>query len=156
MVSGGCRCGQVRFTIEANPIGARACWCRDCQYWGSGNATINVVFPSAALRLTGETADFESEADSGNAMHRRFCPKCGTPLFSEAEARPHLVIVRAGALDDPEVARPGGTIWTASAPSWGHVDPDLPQAPGPAAPSAAEGGADAALPVSRRPSGSLA
>ena len=29
-------------------------------------------------------------------MHRRFCPSCGTHLFSEAESRPHLVIVRNG------------------------------------------------------------
>jgi hypothetical protein len=28
-------------------------------------------------------------------------PKCGTPMFSEAESRPTLIFVRAGTLDDP-------------------------------------------------------
>ena len=37
-------------------------------------------------------------------MHRRFCPDCGTQLFSEAESRPHLIFVRNGALDDTGAA----------------------------------------------------
>ena len=49
-------------------------------------------------------------------MHRRFCARCGTPLFSEAEPRPHQIIVRAGTLDDPGLAKPVAIIWTKSAP----------------------------------------
>jgi hypothetical protein len=55
-------------------------------------------------------------------MHRRFCPSCGTPVFSASEARPHLVIVRNGALDDTELLNPSATIWTASAPEWAWID----------------------------------
>jgi len=134
-ITGGCLCGQVRFSISEGPIAARTCWCRDCQYWGSGNATVNAVFPTAAMSVTGETADYVHEAQSGNVMHRRFCPRCGTPLFSEAEVRPHLTIVRAGTLDDPEVVRPAATIWTASAPSWACIDPDAPIHEGPPPPA---------------------
>ncbi len=61
-------------------------------------------------------------ADSGNVMHRRFCPDCGTHLFSEAESRPHLIIVRNGALDDTGLLKPGATIWTAQAPEWAWID----------------------------------
>ena len=125
-MTGGCRCGKVRFRIEAEPISSRACWCRDCQYWASGNATVNVVFPSQAFSVVGETADYVSAADSGSVMHRRFCPACGTPLFSQAEPRPHLVIVRGGALDEPARASPQAVIWTASAPAWARIDSDLP------------------------------
>ena len=125
-IEGGCRCGAVRFTIDAEPASVRACWCRDCQYTASGQAAINVIFPRAAFNLTGETADFISRADSGNVMHRRFCPACGTPLTSEAEVRPGVVVVRAGALDRPQDYRPQATIWTASAPAWAVIDPDIP------------------------------
>jgi hypothetical protein len=38
------------------------------------------------------------------------------------------VFVRAGTLDDPEIARPSLTIWTASAPSWACIDERLPKA----------------------------
>jgi len=58
---------------------------------------------------------------------RRFCPGCGTHLISASEARPHLVFVRAGTLDDPELAQPAVTIWTSSAPSWACLDPRLPR-----------------------------
>jgi hypothetical protein len=128
-IVGGCLCGAVRFRSTAAPIGARYCWCRDCQHIAGGAATVNVIFPSDAVTIEGETADYESLADSGNRMHRRFCPKCGAPLFSQAEARPHLLIIRAGALDDPGIAAPSGSIWVSSAPPWACIDPDLPQFP---------------------------
>jgi len=129
-VSGGCLCGAVRYEVDAAPISARTCWCRVCQYLGAGNATVNVVFPNATLRYSGELSDYRSVADSGNVMHRRFCPRCGTSVFSEAEVRPHLTIIRAGTLDDPELGKPGAIIWAASAPTWACFDSALPRIDG--------------------------
>jgi hypothetical protein len=125
-IEGGCLCGAVRYRITAEPIVTRVCWCRMCQYIGAGGATVNVCFPSKAITITGETRDVRSVADSGNVMHRRFCPECGIHLFSEAEPRPHLIFVRAGTLDDPEIAKPAMTIWTSQAPSWASIDEKLP------------------------------
>lgn len=134
-ITGGCRCGAVRFTAEADPIAVRACWCRDCQYAASGNAAVNALFPSEGFSVTGETTEFVSTADSGTVMHRRFCPRCGTPLFSQAESRPHIMVVRVGALDDVDAAAPQGTIWASSKPSWGYIDPSLPCIEGQPAPA---------------------
>jgi hypothetical protein len=125
--TGGCRCGAVRFRSMAPPLLTRVCWCRDCQYFAAGNATVNVCFAKSEFHAEGTLSDFASVADSGNAMHRRFCPQCGTPLFSEAEARPEFIFVRAGSLDNPEWVQPAATIWAASAPSWACIDEDLPQ-----------------------------
>lgn len=127
MITGGCLCRAVRYRISAQPILTRVCWCRLCQYLGSGNGTVNACFASAAVSVEGDLRDFLSVADSGNAMHRRFCPKCGTQVFSEAEVRPHLIFVRAGTLDDPEIARPAATIWTSQAPSWACIDGTVPR-----------------------------
>lgn len=135
--TGRCLCGQVRFTLKAEPIAMRMCWCRDCQYFAAGSATVNVVFPSGALEVRGELRDFQSVADSGNRMHRHFCPSCGTPVFSAAESRPHLLIVRNGALDDTELLKPSAVIWTNSAPCWASIDESLERhagQPPPAAP----------------------
>src|SRR5271166_6099264 len=104
-ISGGCLCGAVRFEIEADaPLGVRQCWCRVCQYLGAGSATVNAIFPKEALTVSGPLAEYLSQADSGSTMRRRFCPECGTALFSESERRPHLVVVRVGALEDPNLA----------------------------------------------------
>ena len=128
--TGRCLCGAVRFRFDGPPIATRACWCRDCQYLGAGNATVNAIFRVEGFTLEGELGEYESLADSGNTMRRRFCPRCGTPLFSASSARPELIVVRAGALDDRETARPTATIWTASAPGWGLIDPSLPDSAG--------------------------
>jgi hypothetical protein len=129
-VTGGCLCKAVRYEIAAEPIAKRSCWCRLCQYIGAGNATVNAAFPKSAINVAGETRDYRSVADSGSVMHRRFCPVCGTHLFSEAEQRPHLIFVRAGTLEDPELARPTATIWVGQAPSWACIDETIPRIEG--------------------------
>jgi len=126
-ITGGCLCRAIRYEFSAGPIVARACWCRACQFIGAGSGTVNVCFPTAALTLHGEPSVYKSVADSGNAMQRRFCPTCGTHLFSAAEIRPQVVFVRAGTLDDPEIGRPASTIWTSQAPSWACIDESLPR-----------------------------
>ncbi len=126
-ITGGCLCKAVRYRITAAPIVTRVCWCRLCQYIGAGSGTVNTCFPSPAIKVTGTIRDYPSIADSGNVMHRRFCPECGVHLFSEAEARPHLVFVRTGTLDDPNLAEPAATIWTSAAPQWACFDPAVPQ-----------------------------
>jgi hypothetical protein len=126
-IRGGCLCGAVRYEARAEPVVVRQCWCRVCQYFAAGSATNNLAFPREAVTLTGALRDFPSTADSGSHMHRRFCPTCGVHVVSEADERPHSIVLRAGTLDDPELAAPRGVIWTASAPSWVKLDPALPQ-----------------------------
>lgn len=120
-VTGRCLCGAVRFESDAEPVAVRACWCRDCQYLASGNATVNAIFRTEGFRTTGTVREFTGIADSGTVMHRGFCETCGTPLFSRAEDRPHLVVVRVGALDEAARYAPQGTIWTGSAPPWARI-----------------------------------
>ena len=129
MTEGGCLCRAVRFTIDASPLAVRTCWCRLCQYLGAGSATVNAAFPAEALSVAGHVAWHDNVADSGNAMRRGFCPACGTPLFSNATARPHLTFVRVGALDDPSQCAPQATIWVDAAPPWAAIDPAIPAHP---------------------------
>ena len=122
----GCLCGAVRFTIDAEPMAARTCWCRLCQYLGGGTATANICFPSDKVSWTGEIRYHDSIADSGNALRRGFCPTCGTPLTSAALSRPHLIFLRIGTLDDPDLMGPQMTIWTSQAPAWACISADIP------------------------------
>ena len=126
-ITGGCLCGAVRFESTDPPVITRVCWCRLCQYLGAGSGTVNACFKTENFTVHGVASDYSNIADSGNVMHRLFCPTCGTPLFSSAEARPHLIFVRAGTLDEPEIAQPAMTIWTAQAPSWSCIAEDIPR-----------------------------
>lgn len=123
--NGGCLCGAVRYTAEVEPIVTRACWCHLCQKLASGNATINLAFPKSSITITGKLKDYSGVAESGNKMHRKFCPDCGVHMFSEAEERPNIIVLRAGTLDESENVKVEALIWTSSAPSWANLDPNL-------------------------------
>jgi hypothetical protein len=129
-ITGGCLCRAVRYRCDAPPIAARICWCRVCQYLAAGSGTVNVCLPNKSFMSSGTPVIYTSISDSGNTMRRHFCGRCGSPLFSTADARPHLIFVRAGTLDDPGAVTPGSTIWVSQAPAWACIDPALPQFPG--------------------------
>ena len=135
--TGQCLCGAVTVSIDADPIGARTCWCRQCQKFGGGNGTTNAFFPAASIQSAGDLTWFESVADSGNTNHRAFCPKCGSHIFTQGSGAPQICGVRVSVLDDNELIAPQAVIFTDSAPSWALIDPALPgfpKAPPPVAP----------------------
>ncbi|NSL55173.1 GFA family protein [Uliginosibacterium aquaticum] len=131
--SGACLCGEIRYEIKADAGPSRICWCKDCQRISS-NGTVNVIFPSDAIRITGTPGKHEKTADSGNTVTRRFCSKCGSHFFSDSSGRPGLTVVRAGTLDAPSAIKPAMNIWVASAPTWACIDQSLDQSKGPPLP----------------------
>lgn len=124
--NGSCLCGHVHFRILAEPGASRICWCRDCQKLAA-NGTVNAVFPSDAIEVTGELAWHTKTADSGNEVTRRFCGQCGTQVFSDSSGRPGMTVVRLGTLDEPSAVTPTTNIWTASAPGWACINRALEQ-----------------------------
>lgn len=88
-----------------------------------------MLVPTAALDIAGEMSVFESVADSGNQIRRRFCPRCGTHLFANAAARPEVTVVRVGTLDDPSSVQPKMNIWSDSAPAWACLDSAIERVP---------------------------
>lgn len=122
--SGSCLCGQVQYRLNAEPVMARICWCRDCQRIAS-NGTVNAVFPSASIEITGTLGEHVGTAESGNQVRRRFCPRCGSHLFADSTGRPNFTVVRAGTLSDPSSIKPVANIWSRSAPAWACLDASL-------------------------------
>ena len=123
--TGGCLCGDIRYRLIADPVVSRVCWCRDCQHLSS-NGTVNAIFPTASIEVTGTTSEYVSAADSGNNVRRRFCPRCGSHLFADSTGRAGLTVVRMGTLDDPSSIQPAANIWSSSAPTWACLDSALP------------------------------
>jgi hypothetical protein len=129
-ISGHCLCGSIRFNIDAEPIGARMCWCNDCQRIASGSATVNVIFAEDAVTFDGDLSTFDMVADSGNTVQRGFCPQCGSQMYSKTlEPKGLPIRIRAGVLSDPQLIAPQAIIWTDSAPQWAILDPALPHFP---------------------------
>src|SRR4030095_16347895 len=99
-ISGGCLCGKVRYETGAAPVRTGVCHCRNCQKQAGSAFSINVAVPKQALSIKGTLKTYADKGDSGKAVNRRFCPDCGSPIISEAEALPDVVIIKAGTLDD--------------------------------------------------------
>src|SRR3954453_22090698 len=115
-IEGGCLCGKVRYSADAEPVFVGVCHCADCQRSiGSASATV-VAVPAPALRVTGTLKTFTKPGDAGRPMHRRFRPECGSGVVDEADALPGVVMLNAGTLDDRGWARPSRRS-TATAPS---------------------------------------
>jgi hypothetical protein len=128
-VSGGCLCGQVRYSARTARARAMVCHCRDCQKQSGSAFSVLLALPAADLSLRGELRSFTSTADSGRAVQRRFCPDCGSPVLTESPDRPELAFVKAGTLDDPSWLKPRVHIWCRSAQPWVALPADVPCLP---------------------------
>lgn len=125
-IEGGCLCGSVRYSADAEPKFVGVCHCADCQHFtGSAFATV-IGVPSSALKITGALKTYSKRGDSGKPIHRRFCPECGSGLMDEAEALPGIAMVNAGTLDDHSWVTPQSEIYCASAQSWVQLGGDHP------------------------------
>jgi hypothetical protein len=124
-IEGGCLCGRVRYSVDAEPTFVAVCHCKDCQkFSGSAFATV-IGVPTMALRLTGTMRSFTKPGDSGKAIHRYFCPECGSGITDEADAMPDVTMIGAGTLDDPNWVKPTAQIYCDSAQSWVQLGDEL-------------------------------
>jgi hypothetical protein len=117
-MTGGCLCGQVRYTAEAEPMFTGVCHCKNCQKQSGGAFSIVVAIPQAALKLEGSPKSYASRGDSGKQVVARFCPNCGTTITSEPELMPGASILRAGTLDDSSWLKPTMEIYCDSKQNW--------------------------------------
>lgn len=133
-LTGGCLCGAIRFTVDADPIANYLCHCTDCQRASGGPYAACVLVPAEALRVEhGNPRRFERPAPSGNIVVRESCDECGSPLFSNSPSRPDWRVVRAGSFDDRRAVAPALHIWVDSALPWALPEdgkPRLAQGPG--------------------------
>jgi hypothetical protein len=123
--TGGCLCGAVRYTLNADIAGLRACHCRNCQKASGTGSSVNAVVPSDGLKFTKGTPKRYDDAatQSGRTLSRYFCGDCGSPIYSHRNPNPGFVVVRAGSLDDSKAMKITGNIWTSTAPAWSYIDP---------------------------------
>ena len=117
-LEGGCVCGKVRYSAEAEPIFVGVCHCSTCQKASGSAFNIVVAVPKPTLSLQGSTKTFTGHGDSGKATYRQFCPDCASPVAMSAEVMPDVVMLPAGTLDDPSWVKPALEIFCDSAQPW--------------------------------------
>jgi len=117
-MTGGCLCGQVRYSANVEPMFTGVCHCTSCQKQSGGAFNIVVAVPQATLSIQGSPKTYTKKGDSGSEVVSRFCPNCGSTILSEPAAMPGASILRAGTLDDTAWLKPTMEIYCDSAQSW--------------------------------------
>src|SRR5260370_27683452 len=117
-IKGGCLCGAVRYTAEADATSATVCHCRDCQKFTSSAFAALVRVPKEAMTIEGVLKTFSSIGGSGNPILRHFCAECGSSIAEESATRPDTIVLNVGTVDHPTVATPGREIFRDDLSPW--------------------------------------
>lgn len=124
-VTGGCLCGACQYGL-AGPLAAGGiCYCGDCRRVTGSAFGVSFRASKDVLVRSGETRTFSKPAESGIVLVRHFCPHCGSPLYTESQAHPDAVFVKAGSLDDPGQLTLDREMWTVSRVTWAHASDAL-------------------------------
>jgi hypothetical protein len=126
MVTGGCRCGAVRYEAEVTqPDRHGLCHCEDCRRSNGAPAVAWLAVPEETFRITrGEPTLWQG---TGGAL-RFFCGTCGTGLYYlNREVIPGIADIQTGTLDDPNAFAPAAQIQVAERLTWVKQMGDLPE-----------------------------
>jgi len=125
-LSGGCLCGAIRYSISQPLEKIIACHCTHCQKASGSGASHNAVVPTSAVSFTkGTPKMYADTAASGNILKRFFCGDCGSPIYSQREKVPEMMVLKVGTLDAPNDMKLVMNIWTNSARPWMYREPAL-------------------------------
>lgn len=101
-MTGGCACGQVRFTASVKPDEAYLCHCRMCQR-SSGAISLAMV----NVQLDAVAWDREPDwYDSSPIARRPFCSRCGTSLGFAYKSGSDKMDLTVAAFDDTSTFQP--------------------------------------------------
>lgn len=128
--TGGCLCGQVRYSVDADPAFSGICHCRNCQKFTGSSFEPVLGFPAPAVSVTGDLKTYEDTGDSGQKVLRKFCPNCGSSLIGEVAVMPGVTMILAGSLDEPAAFTPGMEIYCKSAQPWTQAAGERQKFPG--------------------------
>lgn len=117
---GGCLCNSVRYTLTSEPQWVGACHCRNCQKQAGTAFSVVMAVPRDSVSIEGELSTYVDHSDAGTEVLRKFCGKCGSPVFTDtamAEAR-GIIFIKTGSLDDTKGFVPSMHFWTQSKQDW--------------------------------------
>ncbi len=119
-IKGGCLCGSVRYSSDAEPALQAVCHCETCRKNSGSAFSFNVAVPEESLKVEGDTLQTyeDHSGSSGEPFLRKFCSKCGSHVFSHGAAYGALAFIKAGTLDDPSWVSPQLHIWCAEKLPW--------------------------------------
>ncbi|WP_180898620.1 GFA family protein [Martelella soudanensis] len=127
-ITGGCFCGNVRFTAEVDPEAVVVCHCNQCQRLSGSPYRVSVLVSRDDVRILSDgLREYWKTAENGNRRAQAFCETCGGPVLSrgDAEAADEWVL-RWGMIDQRADLPPRRQIWCEEAAAFANELAALP------------------------------
>lgn len=120
VLSGGCLCGEVRYTAQAVPFAADYCHCGMCRK--STGAPVSAWMDFKAGQLHWESRERLAEYASSDGFRRGFCSQCGSTLTYRSVNHPEYVSLAISSLDSADQVQPTYHIYTDDQLPWFDIN----------------------------------
>jgi hypothetical protein len=103
-----CSCGQLRLTVEGEPLSVSICHCLACQRRTGSAFGMQAGFTSEQVSVAGRYTDFSRISDESDRKEHvfHFCPDCGSTVFYTEPDEADRVVAMVGAFADPTFPPP--------------------------------------------------
>ena len=129
MITGGCRCGEVRYTLALDvPPPGYACHCHICQRVSGSAFSLQALVAETSLDVAGPIITREITTEDRTSV-QRFCGNCLARVYNTNTRRPGIAVVRAGTLDRSEELECRAHIYTATKQAWFAIPVGVPSWP---------------------------
>ncbi len=120
-IEGSCQCGNITYQLLEPPLFVLACHCKECQKLSTSAFSITAVVKTDSVKFSGEMAEWQRIADSGNVNAAKFCPVCGNRIFHFDPAQPDKLKLKPANLSDTRLIQPTVHVWVSEKQDWVEI-----------------------------------
>jgi hypothetical protein len=114
-ITGGCYCGEVRFSGSPEVRVQTNCHCQNCRRAVGAQAVAWITVKRPQFQFVkGTPCRYRTETGAW----RTFCSRCGTSLTYEHDKRPDEIDITTGSLDHPEDFPPTKDVYPEEQLPW--------------------------------------
>jgi hypothetical protein len=114
-ITGGCYCGEVRFSASPEVRVRTNCHCQNCRRAAGAQAVAWIIVKRSPFQFVkGTPRRYQTETGAW----RTFCDRCGTSLTYETDKRPDEIDITTGSLDHPEDFPPTKDVYPEERLPW--------------------------------------
>jgi hypothetical protein len=114
-ITGGCYCGEVRFSATSEIRVSTNCHCANCRRAAGAQAVAWIIVERSQFEFV-KGAPRRYRTATG--AWRTFCDQCGTSLTYETDRRPEEIDITIGSLDHPENFPPTKDVYPEERLPW--------------------------------------
>lgn len=114
-----CNCGQLRVSVQGEPVRVSVCHCLACQRRTGSAFGAQARFDRDDAEITGRSNEYTRVSDDGKEERvYSFCPDCGATVHYADGSSPHLIAIPLGAFADPTFPAPTVSVWESRRHDW--------------------------------------